>query len=71
MKRILVSRFLAAYPAELPNRTDINPRALNTNAPQSIDNSDAAVLLEQQIGTRDRLLASYAFLPSRWMRFSW
>lgn len=37
-KRALVERILGAYPAELPNRTDINERALNTNAPQNIEN---------------------------------
>jgi hypothetical protein len=35
--RTLVERFLAAYRDELPNRPDIDPRALNTNSPQSID----------------------------------
>jgi hypothetical protein len=35
--RPIVQRFLAAYPAEYPNRPDVNPRALNTNAPQHID----------------------------------
>jgi hypothetical protein len=35
--RNLVERFLAAYPQELPNRLDIDPRALNTNAPQRIN----------------------------------
>ena len=35
--REIVARFLAAYPAEAPNRTDFDPRALNTNAPQRID----------------------------------
>src|SRR5262245_47295656 len=37
--RALVARFLNAYPKDLPNRTDIDPRALNTNAPQSINNN--------------------------------
>jgi hypothetical protein len=60
--RSLISRFLSAYPAELPNRTDINPRALNTNAPQSIDSDDAAVRIEQDLGPRDRLLANYQFV---------
>ena len=32
--RAIVQRFLNAYPTDLPNRTDVNPRALNTNAPQ-------------------------------------
>jgi hypothetical protein len=29
--RRAVQRFLDAYPKALPNRTDVNPRALNTN----------------------------------------
>jgi hypothetical protein len=57
-----VQRYLSAYPAELPNRTDINPRALNTNAPQAIDSSDATLRLEQQFGSRDRLLSNYQFI---------
>jgi hypothetical protein len=61
-KRAVVERFLAAYPRELPNRTDINPRALNTNAPQSIDNNDAVLRMEQEITPKDRLLWSYSFL---------
>ena len=32
--RAIVSRYLNAYPLALPNRTDINERALNTNAPE-------------------------------------
>ncbi|MCP5110705.1 MAG: hypothetical protein GY953_07720 [bacterium] len=58
----IVERFLAAYPAQLPNRTDINPRALNTNSPQSIDNDEAAVRVEQDLTGRDRLLLDYVFV---------
>jgi hypothetical protein len=61
-KRALIARWLAAYPAELPNRTDINPRALNTNSPQAIDNQDAGVRLDQAAGRRDRLVFDYRFL---------
>jgi hypothetical protein len=61
-KRAVIARYLGAYPAELPNRTDINPRALNTNAPQRIENDEARVVLEQDFGTKDRLLMSYGFL---------
>ena len=60
-RRALVQRLLDAYPRELPNRTDINPRALNTNAPQTIDSNDAGLRLEQDVSARDRLLASYQF----------
>lgn len=61
-KRALIARFLAAYPAELPNRTDINPRALNTNSPQVIDNQDAGIRLDQAVGACDRLVFDYRFL---------
>ena len=61
-KRAIIARFLAAYPAELPNRTDINARALNTNSPQVIDNQDAGVRLDQALGGQDRLVFDYRFL---------
>ncbi|MGH9629578.1 MAG: TonB-dependent receptor, partial [Bryobacteraceae bacterium] len=61
-RRALVERFLSAYPTQAPNRTDINPRALNTNAPQIIDNQDAAVRLEHDITSRDRILMNYQFV---------
>lgn len=59
--RAVVMRFLAAYPAELPNRTDINPRMLNTNSPQTIDHNNAGARLDQRLGTRDRLSLRYQF----------
>ena len=62
--RRLVDRFLAAYPAELPNRTDINERALNTNAPQRIDTANGLLRLDQEAG-RDRLTAHYRFTGQR------
>jgi hypothetical protein len=40
-----IARWLAAYPNELPNRPDINTRALNTNAPQVINNHDVTLRL--------------------------
>ncbi len=43
--RALVQRILAAYPNQAPNRTDINERALNTNAPQSVNGDNAAIRL--------------------------
>jgi hypothetical protein len=58
--RPIVARFLAAYPKELPNRTDINPRALNTNALQAINNNQAGVRLDQVIG-KDQLALQYQF----------
>ncbi|HSB15455.1 MAG TPA: TonB-dependent receptor [Bryobacteraceae bacterium] len=60
--RSIIERYLAAYPTELPNRTDVNERALNTNAPQVIDNDNAEARLDQQIATNDRLAIRYVFL---------
>ena len=60
-RRASVQRLLDAYPVELPNRTDINPRALNTNDIQSIDNDRGAVRLRQAAGNRDSIALHYAF----------
>jgi hypothetical protein len=38
--RAVVNRYFQAYPAIAPNRTDFDPRALNTNSPQRIDDTD-------------------------------
>ena len=58
--RPIVESFLAAYPAELPNRTDISPHALNTNSPQSIDLSDGGARLDRNQGA-NRFFAQYRF----------
>lgn len=63
--RRLVERFLAAYPAVLPNRTDFDPRALNTNAPQRIDETDADARLDRDLGADSRLSASYELSRQR------
>ncbi len=59
--RAIVLRFLAAYPKELPNRTDINPRALNTNSPQTINNHQANFRLDQTLTNKDGLALQYQF----------
>ncbi len=59
--RAIVARYLNAYPLALPNRTDINPRALNTNSPQRIDDTNAALRLDQNLGRRDKLVAQHLF----------
>jgi hypothetical protein len=59
--RAIVARFLAAYPAALPNRTDINPRMLNTSSPQTIDQNNGGARLDQHVGARDRLSWRYQF----------
>jgi hypothetical protein len=63
--RRVVERFLAAYPAMLPNRTDFDPRALNTNAPQRVDETDADARLDRELGARSRLSAFYALSRQR------
>ncbi len=60
--RAIISRFFEAFPAELPNRTDINPRALNTDAPQRIDNNRASARMDELRGERDRFSLLYSFL---------
>ncbi|MGH9673276.1 MAG: hypothetical protein ACRD44_08845 [Bryobacteraceae bacterium] len=57
--RAVILRLLSAFPAELPNRTDINPRALNTNALQAINDDTATVRLERPFGAQ-RLMLRYS-----------
>jgi hypothetical protein len=64
-RRALVARWLAAYPRALPNRTDVNPRALNTNSPQSIDNANALLRLDRDAGSRDRFSLLYQLTTQR------
>ena len=44
-----VARFLHAFPDELPNRPDFDPRALNTNAPQTIDEVQGTFRLDRDL----------------------
>src|SRR3984893_1940030 len=53
----LIQRWIDAYPKELPNRTDIDRRALNTNSPQSIDTEASNIRLDQDLGARDKIFA--------------
>ncbi len=59
--REFVARILSAYPTEPPNRPDIDPRALNTNSPQSIDNDRLGARLDQSWSTGDHLALDYQF----------
>ncbi len=63
--RLIVLRFLSAYPAELPNRTDINEHALNTNSTQKIDNDNLNVRLDQRRGTKDLFFLQYALTSQK------
>jgi hypothetical protein len=59
--RAVLARWLAAFPAELPNRTDINERALNTNAPQTINNHQAGGRVDHEFSARDSLGLQYQY----------
>jgi hypothetical protein len=59
--RAIVERFLSAYLLVFPNRTDINPRALNTNSPQTIDDNNTGLRLDQAAGSRDRFILRHQF----------
>ncbi|MCC6389487.1 MAG: TonB-dependent receptor [Bryobacterales bacterium] len=59
--RALLGRWLSAYPRELPNRTDINERALNTNAPQRVDLHNGSMRLDQNLGEWGRVFARYLY----------
>lgn len=67
--RALIEHFLAAYPATPPNRTDINERALNTNAPQRINHDNGGASVDQRLGPRDRLTLRYLFTSQRVQAF--
>jgi hypothetical protein len=57
----VVMRYLAAWPDQLPNRTDVNPRMLNTNAPQTANDDRVAIRLDRNASPRERLVLSYRF----------
>ena len=64
-----IARLLAAYPKELPNRTEINVRALNTNSPQAIDNTQANIRLDQKLRSDDNLIWQYQFSNQKILAF--
>jgi hypothetical protein len=53
--RAIVARFLDAFPDSAPNRLDFDPRALNTNAPQTINSFNASLRLDRQVGSASHL----------------
>ncbi len=61
----LITHLLAAYPTELPNRLDFDPRALNTNSPQRIDDSDFNFRLDGDGVARGRLALSHTLTRQR------
>lgn len=60
--RDYIQRVLNSYPDEIPNRTDIDPRMLNTNSPQRVDGQSWDTRFDQNIGGRDRLMFHYRFI---------
>ena len=63
--RAIVQRFLDAFPNVLPNRPDFDPRALNTNSPQRIDETDGTVRLDRPTSASSRLSATYGITRQR------
>jgi len=63
--RAIIARWLQAYPPDLPNRPDFDPRALNTNAPQRIDETEAEIRLDRQVGPATKFFLSHALTRQR------
>jgi hypothetical protein len=59
--RAFVQRLLSAFPNEAPNRTDIDERALNTNAPQRGDTTLASLRLDGRVTAHSNLSLSHSF----------
>lgn len=58
--RSVITGYLRAFPEVAPNRTDIDRRMLNTNAPQRINTDTASFRLDQLVGTKDRFTVRHA-----------
>ncbi|MBL8174287.1 MAG: hypothetical protein JNK48_06445 [Bryobacterales bacterium] len=58
--REVIQGYLRAFPDVRPNRTDIDRRMLNANAPQRIGTDTASFRLDQLRGTKDRFTARHS-----------
>ncbi len=58
--RRLIQRWLEAYPVELPNRPEIDPRMLNTNANQAIRNSGGSLGLYWDVNAANTFALRYS-----------
>jgi len=67
--RPIVEQILSAYPAELPNRPDIDSHALNTNSPQSIDTNRVAGTLDRVFGVKNHLIMLYSLTSQKTTSF--
>ncbi len=65
----LIQHWIDAYPNVAPNRTDIDPRALNTNSPQSIDTDASNIRLDQNLGAKDRIIAQHSYTNQKVLAF--
>jgi len=63
--RAIVVRILDSYPKIDPNRTDIDRRMVNLNAPQSIDNRSNSARIDQRISQKDQVTMSYNWIAQR------
>jgi hypothetical protein len=59
--RAIISRFLSAYPGTPPNLPNFDPRGLNTNAPLVIDETNAGLRLDKDLGPDSYLSLSHTF----------
>ena len=59
--RGLLLRYLAGYPAAPPNRTEFDPRALNLNAPQTIDEDRLAARWDVNLPRGRQLWLRYQY----------
>lgn len=57
----LIQKFINAFPAIIPNRTDIDRRALNTNSRQRIDTNSTSAQLDQKLTAKSRLSARHSY----------
>ena len=63
--RAFVQRVLDAFPNQPPNRPDINPRMLNTNGAQRIDDDALTGRIDQTLNERDTLTLRHAFTTQK------
>lgn len=67
--RAYVQSILNLYPLDTPNRPDIDPRMLNTNSPQSINNDALSGRLDQRLGNKDSITLRHAYLTQKVVAF--
>ena len=61
----VIERWFRAWPAQAPNRTDIDQRELNTNSPQSLNTDSTTARIDQIFGAKHRLTARHSWLNQK------